>query len=164
MLVRAYRAVSCTRLQGAVYLVVLLGLFRLAISTPLLASSALNILPSLPQTLPKSPANISNDSIPDLNETISSSFVLGPAINTNSTSVDNDNQGWPPLPFYLPMRQTTGGMLCFTRLDRQGTVEQKEILREIVFNKLIEWAGRPGLFIGPHTPMILSELSLTFQY
>lgn len=159
MLLRAYRAVSGTRLQGAVYLVFLLGLFRLAISTPLLTSSALNILPSLPQTLPKSPANFSNDSIPDSNGTISSSFVLGSANNTNSTSVVNENQGWPPIPFYLPMTRAVGGMLQFTRLEREGTAQQKETLRMIVSDKLTHWARRPGLFIGPHIPMISGYLN-----
>ena len=138
---------SGTRLQGAVYLVFFLGLFRLAISTPLLASSALNILPSAPQTLPASSADLFNDSIPDSNGTTPSLFVLGPATNANSTSVMDENQGWPPVPFFLPMRQTMGGMLRFTRVDRQGTAEQKETLREIVGNKLNEWVGRPGLFI-----------------
>ena len=146
MLVEAYRAVSGTRLQGAVYLFFFLGLFRLAISTPLLASSALNILPS-PQTLPASSADLLNDSIPDSNGTTPSSFVLGPATNTNSTSVVDDNQGWPPVPFFVPMQQTMGGMLRFTRVDRQGTAEQKETLREIVGNKLNDWVDQPGLFI-----------------
>ena len=159
MLVRAYRAVSGTRLQGAVYLVFLLGLFRTAISTPLLASSALSILPSLPQTLPKSPANFSNDSIPDSNGTISSSFVLGPANHFNSTSLVNENQDWPPIPFYVPMTRAVGGMLQFTRLGREGTAEQKDTLRMIVNNKLSYWARRPGLFIGPHIPMISGYLN-----
>ena len=73
MLGRAYRTVSGTRLQGDVYFGFLLGLFRLAISTPLLASSALNILPLSPQTLPESSAYLSNRSISPPNGTISSS-------------------------------------------------------------------------------------------
>lgn len=159
MLVPAYRAVSGTRLHGAVCLVFLLGLFRLAISTPLLASSALNILPPLPQTLPDSSANLLNDSIPNSNGTIPSSFVLGPATNTNSTSVVNAIYPWPPVPFFLLMPPTMGGMLRFTRVDRQGTAEQKEILTGLVGYQLNEWAGRPGLLIGPHIPVILCFLS-----
>ena len=157
MLVRAYRAVSGTRLQSAVYFVFLLGLFRRAISTPLLASSALNILPFSPQTLPES-SYLSNGSISGPNETIPSSFVLGPAITTNNTSVGNENQGWPPIPFLIPMRGTTG-RLRFTRLVRQGTAEQKDILRAIIRIKLNEWANQPGVFIAPHIPVILCYLS-----
>ena len=159
MLVREYRAVSGTRLQSAVYFVFLLGLFRLAISTPLLASSPLNILPFSPQTLPESSAYLLNGSIPSPNGTTPSSFVLGPAINTNNTSVGNENRGWPPVPFLIPMRQTMSGMLRFTRLDRQGTAEQKDILRAIIRFKLNEWANRPGLFIAPYILVILCDLS-----
>lgn len=159
MLIRAYGAVSVTRLQDAIHSVFFLGLFRLAISTPLLASSALNILPSSPQTLPSSSAYLSNDSIPNSNGTTPSLFVLGPATNTNSTSVIDENQGWPPVPFSVPFLLTTGGMLRFTRVDRRGTAEQRETLREIIGSQLSEWVARPGLFIGSHIPVILCYLS-----
>ena len=164
MLARAYRAVSGTRLQGAVSLVFFLGLFRRAISTPVAASSALNILPSSPQTLPASSADLLNDSIPDSNGTTPSLFVLGPAANTNSTSVIDENQGWPPVPFSIPMREPADGMLRFTRVDRPGTARQAVLLREIVYNKLYEWLNRPGLFIGSHIPVILCYVSKALHF
>ena len=165
MLVPAYRTVSGTGFQGTLRLVFLLSLFRLALSTTLLAS-AYQILPSSSQMLPKSSATLLNDSISGLNETISSPFVLGPAPNTNSTTVSNDKCGWPEVPFNLPMWDIMGGKLLFTRIQRRVTGRQKEILRQIIGNKLNEWADRPGLSIPSYNLLMLChlELSHTFQY
>ena len=58
-----------------------------------------------------------------------------------------------------------GGKLLFTRIQRRGTAVQKELLRQLIGNKLDEWAGRPGSFIAPHIlDVMLSELSLILQY
>ena len=100
------------------HLVFLLGLSRLALSI-ILAPSAFQILPSSPQILHKSWANFVNGSISGLNGTISSPFVFGLPTNTDSTTVSDDQYGWPEGPFALPMWDIMGGKLLFTRIQRR---------------------------------------------
>ena len=85
--------------------------------------------------LTKSSANHSNGSISGLNGTLSSPFVLGPATNNNSTTISNDKDGWPEVPFTLPMWDLMGDKLLFMRIQRRGTAEQNKILRQLVGNK-----------------------------
>ena len=114
--------------------------------------------------LPKSSTNLLNDSIPSLNGTIFSPFVIGPATNTNSTTVVNENHDWPAIPFNIPIWQTMGGEIRFSKVYRPGTAEQKEILLQLVDLKLHEWADQTGLFIGHHIPLLIRYLSLVLRF